>query len=99
LIFKLNFRTWVDLIQALKSHLTKALVPQAIKHKLIKIPIKPVNSLIRLTQAKNSNKNKTNEDNEQNTLLKLFGSKLQHNINDGNTSPQKDLLQNNNKNS
>ena len=72
-------------------------MPQAIKHKLIKIPIKPVNSLIRLTQTKNSNKNKNHEDNEHNTLLKLFGSKLQHNINE-NTSPQKELLQNNNKN-
>ena len=47
--------TWLDLINALKSHVKKALVSQALKHKLIKVPIQPVNKLI------NRNRNRNNQ--------------------------------------
>ncbi len=47
--------TWLDLINALKSHVKKALLSQAIKHKLIKIPIQqPVNRLISMSRRNNS---------------------------------------------
>lgn len=64
-------RTWLDLINAIKTHLKKAFVSQAIKHKLIKTPI---NNLIRRT--KNPRINTKSEENEKNTLLKLFGTRL-----------------------
>ena len=46
--------TWLDMINALKSHVKKALLSQAIKHKLIKIPIQPVNKLISLSRRNES---------------------------------------------
>jgi len=55
--------TWLDLVNALKSHVKKALVSQALKHKLIKAPIQPVNKLI------NRKRNKNNQSN-----LSSFGS-------------------------
>ena len=47
--------TWLDLINALKSHVKKALLSQALKHKLIKLPIQPVNKLINRKRNKNKN--------------------------------------------
>ena len=71
--------TWLDLIDAIKSHVKKALVSQALKHKLIKVPIQPVNKLINRTRRSHSQQHLTNlqiEENEQMTILKLFGTKF-----------------------
>lgn len=71
--------TWLDLINALKSHVKKALLSQAIKHKLIKIPIQPVNKLINRNRRSNSQQQLTNsqiEEHEKMTFLKLFGTKF-----------------------
>lgn len=94
--------TWLDLINALKSHVKKALVSQvtlyftsiftlkeslfdlklvvlkALKHKLIKVPIKPVNRLINLRRRSTSNTNqlKLNDESEKLTISKLFGVKF-----------------------
>lgn len=71
--------TWFDLINALKSHVKKALLSQAIKHKLIKIPIQPVNKLINRNRRSNSQQQLTDsqiEENEKMTFLKLFGTKF-----------------------
>ncbi|CAF0888712.1 unnamed protein product [Brachionus calyciflorus] len=71
--------TWLDLINALKSHVKKALLSQAIKHKLMKIPIQPVNKLINRNRRSNSQQQLTDsqiEEHEKMTLLKLFGTKF-----------------------
>ena len=51
--------TWLDLVNALKPHVKKALVSQALKHKFIKVPIKPVMNL----RARNSNHHSHNHHN------------------------------------
>lgn len=51
--------TWLDLVNALKSHVKKALVSQALKHKLIKVPIQPVNKLINRKRNRNNHSNLT----------------------------------------
>ncbi|RNA08768.1 hypothetical protein BpHYR1_039922 [Brachionus plicatilis] len=76
--------TWLDLINALKSHVKKALLSQAIKHKLIKIPIQPVNNLINRNRRSNSQQQLTDsqiEEHEKMKFLKLFGTNTPSNIN------------------
>lgn len=71
--------TWLDLINALKSHVKKALVSQAIRHKLIKVPIQPVNKLLSRVGRSQSSQHLTNleiDENEKLTILKLFGTKF-----------------------
>jgi hypothetical protein len=72
--------TWLDLINALKSHVKKALLSQAIRHKLIKAPIQPVNKLINRSRLRsNSQQHLTNielEEQEKLTVLKMFGTNL-----------------------
>jgi hypothetical protein len=72
--------TWLDLINALKSHVKKALLSQALKHKLIKVPIKPVNKLINRRKRSNSQQHMSNlkidDENEKLTISKLFGAKF-----------------------
>lgn len=72
--------TWLDLINALKSHVKKALLSQALKHKLIKVPIQPVNKLInRKRRSSSSQQQLTNlqiEEHEKLAMLKLFGTKF-----------------------
>ena len=71
--------TWLDLIDAIKSHVKKALVSQAIKHKLIRVPIQPVNKLINRTRRSDSQQHLTNteiDEHEQMTIVKLFGTKF-----------------------
>ena len=65
--------TWLDLINALKSHVKKALLSQAIKHK-IKIPIQPTK--LKNMRRKRSSTHNLNDMDEQVTILKLFGTKL-----------------------
>ena len=70
--------TWLDLINALKSHVKKALLSQAIRHKLIKVPIQPMNKLINRGKRSNSQQLLTHvqiEEHEKLAMLKLFGSK------------------------
>lgn len=92
--------TWLDLINALKSHVKKALVSQvpknnlylikhishilnavinikALKHKLIKVPIQPVNKLINRRRRSNSQHQlKLSDESEKLTISKLFGAKF-----------------------
>ncbi len=80
-LFEIHDKTWtyVDLINALKSHVKKALVSQALKHKLIKVPIEPVNKLINRRRRFNSQQHLTNmeiDEHEKLTILKLFGTKF-----------------------
>jgi len=80
-LFEIHDKTWtyVDLVNSLKSHVKKALVSQALKHKLIKIPIQPVNKLINRTRRFNSQQHLTNmeiDEHEKLTILKLFGTKF-----------------------
>ncbi len=54
-------------------------VSQAIRHKLIKVPIQPVNKLLSRVGRSHSSQQLTNleiDENEQLTFLKLFGTKF-----------------------
>ena len=54
-------------------------VTQAIRHKLIKVPIQPVNKLLSKVGRSQSSQHLTNleiDENEQLTILKLFGTKF-----------------------
>lgn len=80
-LFELHDKTltWLDLINTLKSHVKKALLSQALKHKLIKAPIKPVNRLINRNRRSNSQQQLSNykiDENEKLTISKLFGVKF-----------------------
>ena len=90
--------TWLDLINALKSHVKKALVSQAIKHKLIKVPIQPVNKLLSRVGRSNSQQHLTNlelEEHEKIAFLKLFGTKFIEK-NSNNTNSSSSVVQNTN---
>lgn len=57
----------------------KALLSQALKHKLIKVPIQPVNKLINRNRRSSSQQQLTDlqiEEHEKLTMLKLFGTKF-----------------------
>lgn len=79
-LFEEHDKTWtyVDLINALKSHVKKAVLSQVVKHK-IKVPIQPVNKLISRTKRSNSQQHLSNldlDECEQITFLKFFGTKF-----------------------
>ena len=84
--------TWLDLINALKSHVKKALlmVSQTIRHKLNKVPIQPVNKILSRVGRSNSHQHLTNlelEEHEKIAFLKLFGTKfIEKNSNNINSS-------------
>lgn len=65
--------TWLDLINALKSHVKKAMLSQALRHKFIKAPIQPMNKLI--NRKSGSHSLQLVEDHEKLAMIKLFGSK------------------------
>jgi hypothetical protein len=89
--------TWLDLINALKSHVKKALLSQAIRHKLIQVPIQPMNKLINRGKQQRSGSQQflTNlqiDEHERLAMLKLFGSKYIDN--NTTSSSRKSLLTN-----
>jgi len=54
-------------------------VSQALRHKLIKVPIQPVNKLLNRVGRSHSSQHLTNleiDENEKLTILKLFGTKF-----------------------